>query len=50
VARLTGTLKVTELALVDPDESRLAAVGSVSARIIARVRAPGPGQLDDQPG
>jgi 6-phospho-beta-glucosidase len=46
VARLTGTLKVTELALVDPDESRLAGVGPDHAR----VRAPGPGQLDDQPG
>src|SRR5882757_4275425 len=34
VARLTGALKVTELALVDPDESRLAAVGPVSARIM----------------
>ena len=44
VARLTGALKVTELTLVDPDESRLAAVGPVSARIMrayghpARVR------------
>ena len=34
VARLTGALKVTELTLVDPDESRLAAVGPVSARIM----------------
>jgi 6-phospho-beta-glucosidase len=35
VARLTGDIKVTELVLVDPDESRLAAVGPVSARIMA---------------
>src|ERR1700722_2296340 len=34
VARLTGALKVSELTLVDPDESRLAAVGPVSARIM----------------
>ena len=34
VARLTGALKVTELALVDPDEGRLAVVGPVSARIM----------------
>src|ERR1700734_713544 len=34
VARLTGALKVTELTLVDPDESRLAVVGPVSARIM----------------
>ncbi|HEY8043738.1 MAG TPA: 6-phospho-beta-glucosidase [Streptosporangiaceae bacterium] len=34
VARLTGALKVTELVLVDPDETRLAAVGPVSARIM----------------
>ena len=37
VARLTGALKVTELTLVDPDESRLAAVGPVSARFKGRV-------------
>ena len=36
VARLTGALKITELALADPDESRLAVVGPVSARIMAR--------------
>ena len=35
VARLTGGIKVTELVLVDPDESRLSAVGPVSQRIMA---------------
>ncbi|HEY1616125.1 MAG TPA: 6-phospho-beta-glucosidase [Streptosporangiaceae bacterium] len=35
VARLTGDIKVTELVLVDPDASRLAVVGPVSARIMA---------------
>jgi 6-phospho-beta-glucosidase len=34
VARLTGDIKVTELVLVDPDESRLAVVGPFSARIM----------------
>jgi 6-phospho-beta-glucosidase len=34
VARLATSLKVTELALVDPDESRLAVVGPMSARIM----------------
>jgi 6-phospho-beta-glucosidase len=44
VARLTGDIKVTELVLVDPDETRLAVVGPFSARIMnayghpARVR------------
>jgi 6-phospho-beta-glucosidase len=35
-ARLTAGLKVTELVLVDPDETRLAVVGPVSARIMRR--------------
>jgi 6-phospho-beta-glucosidase len=35
IARLTGDIKVTELVLVDPDESRLSVVGPVSARIMA---------------
>jgi 6-phospho-beta-glucosidase len=35
IARLTGDIKVTEVVLVDPDESRLAVVGPVSARIMA---------------
>jgi len=35
VARLSGEVKVSELVLVDPDEQRLAAVGPVSARIMA---------------
>jgi 6-phospho-beta-glucosidase len=35
IARLTGDIKVTELVLVDPDESRLAVVGPVSGRIMA---------------
>ena len=30
IARLTGDIKVTELVLVDPDESRLSVVGPVS--------------------
>jgi 6-phospho-beta-glucosidase len=34
IARLTGDIKVTELVLVDPDESRLSVVGPVSARIM----------------
>jgi 6-phospho-beta-glucosidase len=36
IARLTSGIKVTELVLADPDESRLAAVGPVSARIMRR--------------
>ncbi len=35
IARLAGEVKVTEVVLVDPDEQRLAAVGPVSARIMA---------------
>jgi 6-phospho-beta-glucosidase len=35
IARLSGDVAVTELALVDPDESRLAIVGPFSARILA---------------
>jgi 6-phospho-beta-glucosidase len=34
IARLAGQVKVTELVLVDPDESRLAVVGPFSARIM----------------
>ncbi len=34
IARLSGDIKVTELVLVDPDESRLSVVGPVSARIM----------------
>ena len=34
IARLTGDIKVTEVALVDPDESRLSVVGPFSARIM----------------
>ncbi len=40
VARLTGALKITELVLADPDEGRLAVVGPVSARIMARYGHP----------
>ena len=40
VARLAGAVKVTELVLVDPDESRLAVVGPVSARIMRRYGHP----------
>ncbi len=40
VARLAGALKVTELVLADPDEGRLAVVGPVSARIMARYGHP----------
>jgi 6-phospho-beta-glucosidase len=36
IARLTGQIKITELALVDPDESRLSVVGPFSARIMRR--------------
>ena len=35
IARLTGDMAVTELVLADPDETRLAVVGPVSARIMA---------------
>ena len=35
IARLADQVKVTELVLVDPDESRLAVVGPFSARIMA---------------
>jgi 6-phospho-beta-glucosidase len=35
VARLCGDIKVSELALVDPDDSRLAVVGPFSARILS---------------
>src|ERR1700760_4719898 len=41
VARLTGGLDVTELALVDPDLDRLSVVGPVSARIMAALGHPG---------
>jgi 6-phospho-beta-glucosidase len=34
IARLAGDIKVTEVVLVDPDESRLSVVGPVSARIM----------------
>ena len=40
VARLTGGMKVSEVALVDPDESRLAVVGPLAARIMARYGHP----------
>jgi 6-phospho-beta-glucosidase len=40
VARLTGDIKVSELVLVDPDESRLAAVGPVCGRIMRRYGNP----------
>ena len=40
VARLTGDIKVSELVLVDPDESRLAAVGPVCDRIMRRYGHP----------
>ena len=50
LGRLTGA-RVTELVLVDPDESRLAAVGPVSARIMRAHGHPagsdGPTDLDD---
>jgi 6-phospho-beta-glucosidase len=35
IARLTGDIKITELVLVDPDQSRLSVVGPFSARIMA---------------
>jgi 6-phospho-beta-glucosidase len=51
VARLAGEVKVTELVLVDPDAGRLAAVGPVSARIMAAYGHPArvrwTGALDD---
>ncbi|MEP7026349.1 MAG: 6-phospho-beta-glucosidase, partial [Actinomycetota bacterium] len=34
IGRLAGEVKVTEIVLVDPDESRLAVVGPFSARIL----------------
>ena len=50
VARLTGALKITELALVDPDESRLAAVGPVSARIMSAYGHPARVSWTTRPG
>ena len=50
VARLTGALKVTELVLVDPDETPARRGRAGVGPDHARVRAPGPGQLDGQPG
>jgi 6-phospho-beta-glucosidase len=40
IARLTGDIKVTELALVDPDAGRLSVVGPLSARIMRRYGHP----------
>ena len=40
VARLAADVKVSELTLVDPDESRLAVVGPVSARIMRALGHP----------
>jgi alpha-galactosidase/6-phospho-beta-glucosidase family protein len=40
IARLTGDIKVTEIVLVDPDESRLSVVGPMSARIMRRYGHP----------
>jgi 6-phospho-beta-glucosidase len=40
IARLTSEIKVTEVVLVDPDESRLSVVGPVSARIMRRYGHP----------
>jgi 6-phospho-beta-glucosidase len=40
IARLTGEIKVSELVLVDPDQSRLSVVGPFSARIMARYGHP----------
>jgi 6-phospho-beta-glucosidase len=40
VARLADDIKITEIALADPDESRLAVVGPVSGRILARYGHP----------
>jgi 6-phospho-beta-glucosidase len=40
LARLSGDIKVTELVLVDPDQSRLAVVGPFAARIMARYGHP----------
>jgi len=36
IARLTGDLKITELVLIDPDESRLSVVGPFSARLMRK--------------
>jgi 6-phospho-beta-glucosidase len=40
LARLAGAVKLTELVLVDPDQSRLDVVGPVSARIMRRYGHP----------
>jgi 6-phospho-beta-glucosidase len=42
VARLSGSLPVSELVLVDPDERRLALVGGLSSRIMAAYGHPAP--------
>src|SRR5260370_34267367 len=44
IARLADQLKVTELVLVDPDETRLPEVGPFSARISRRHRHPARGR------
>src|SRR5580693_6407068 len=40
IARLTGDIKITELVLMDPDQSRLSVVGPFSARIMSRYGHP----------
>jgi 6-phospho-beta-glucosidase len=40
IARLASDIKITELALADPDESRLSVVGPFSARIMRRYGHP----------
>jgi 6-phospho-beta-glucosidase len=40
IARLTGEIKITELVLIDPDESRLSVVGPFSARIMRKYGHP----------
>ncbi|HEX3649603.1 MAG TPA: 6-phospho-beta-glucosidase [Pseudonocardiaceae bacterium] len=42
IGRLAGSLPVSELVLVDPDEHRLALVGGLSARILAAYGHPAP--------
>jgi 6-phospho-beta-glucosidase len=42
IARLAGRVKVTELALIDPDPARLSVVGPFSARIMRRHGHPAP--------
>ena len=50
IARLTGGIKVTEVVLVDPDETRLSVGRPGVGPDHGPLRPPGQGQLDQRPG